>query len=186
MLYPAFVATIRGEYYGTITQDMLDEECYNLACRAIAAFKFPKVSLAYDTFYAIRDTETNTLREVDPTCHPEAIPHAAFYDDAISYAEFEVIIAWMKFYWAENQLSNADNFEDIYTDANIKTYSRANAVDKATTLYKTYKDMAREAENRYSRINWVRRPALGDVNLTEDEYDTKYGAVKETILRHRR
>lgn len=59
----------------------------------------------------------------------------------------------MKFYWAENQLSNADNFEDIYTDANIKTYSRANAVDKATTLYKTYKDMAREAENRYSRIN---------------------------------
>lgn len=93
MLYPAFVATIRGEYYGTITQDMLDEECYNLACRAVAAFKFPKVSLDYETFYAIRDCESNTLKEVDPVRHPEAIPHAGFKDDRVSYAELEVIIA---------------------------------------------------------------------------------------------
>ena len=70
----------------------------------------------------------------------------------------------MKVYWCENQLSNADNFDDIYTDANIKTFSRANLIDKNTNLLKLYKAEAREAENRYSRVNTSRKPSLGDVN----------------------
>jgi hypothetical protein len=120
ILYPSFRATIRGEYYGIITQDDMDEECYHLVCRAISTFKFPKTSLDYETFYAIRH-EDGSLEEVDEDEYPEAIPHGCFNGE-ISYSEVEVLIAWMKVYWYENMLSNSDNYEDLYTDANIKTF----------------------------------------------------------------
>ena len=89
VLFPSFRATIRGEIYGVITQDELDEECFNLARRAIAAFKFPKISTDYETFYAIR--EEDTLLEVDENTEG-AVPHGYFIND-LSYAEIEILIA---------------------------------------------------------------------------------------------
>ena len=160
VLFPSFRATIRGEIYGVITQDELDEECFNLARRAIAAFKFPKISTDYKTFYAIR--EEDTLLEVDENAEG-AVPHGYFIND-LSYAEIEILIAWMKVYWTEMLLSNADNFEDIYTDSNIKTYSRANAVDKNMKLMAQYREYANELEMRYSRVNSQRAPSIGDIN----------------------
>ena len=91
MLYPSFRATIRGEYYGVISEDDIDEECFNIALRAIAAFKFPKISTEYKTFYAIR-TEDGTLEEVDISEYPNAIEHGYFIND-LTYAEIEVLIA---------------------------------------------------------------------------------------------
>nr|DAG15751.1 MAG TPA: hypothetical protein [Caudoviricetes sp.] len=70
----------------------------------------------------------------------------------------------MKVYWVEQLLSNADNFEDIYTDSNIKTYSRANAVDKNTKLMDQYRTYARDLETRYSRVNTSRGASIGDIN----------------------
>ena len=162
VLYPPFRATIRGEYYGIITQEDIDEECFNLAMRAISAFKFPKISTEYKTFYAVRNKD-NELEEVDLKDCPDAIMHGYFIND-LSYAEIEVLIAWMKVYWCENQLSNADNFDDMYTDANIKTYSRANAVDKNMKLMAEYRSYAQELETRYSRVNDSRKPSMGDIN----------------------
>lgn len=161
VLFAPFRATIRGEYYGIVTQDFIDEECYNLALRAISAFKFPKISTEYVTFYAIRN-EDGTLQEVEPNTDG-AIPHGKFVND-LTYAEIEVLIAWMKVYWCENQISNSDNFDDMYTDANIKTYSRANAVDKNMKLMAEYRGYARDLENRYGRINSERKPSMGDIN----------------------
>lgn len=161
VLYPPFLATIRGEYYNIITQDMLDEECYYLACRAISAFKFPKISTQYETFYGIRQ-EDNSIKEVDKD-EDNAIPHGFFLNE-LTYNEIEIIIAWMKVYWCENQISNADNFEDIYTDTNIKTFSRANLIDKTASLLKSYRQDAKELENRYSRVNSLGTAALGDIN----------------------
>ena len=86
------MATIRGEYYGVITQDLLDEEFYHLTCRAIAAFKFPRISTEYETFYAIRSEDGTTLNEVDPERQPESIPHGVFINN-ITPAEVEVILA---------------------------------------------------------------------------------------------
>lgn len=65
------------------------------------------------------------------------------------------------------QISNADNFEELYTDVNIKSYSRANAVEKNTKLMAEYRAHARELENRYSRVNSSRGSSIGDIN--EDE-----------------
>lgn len=161
VLYPPFIATIRGEYYGVITQNDLDEECFYLAQRAVAAFKFPKISTDYTVFYAVRDDEGN-LEQAFP-CDEGAIPHA-YFNEKLTYAEIEILIAWMKVFWCENQISNADNFEDIYTDANIKTYSRANAVDKNMKLMAEYRAYAKDLENRYSRVSVDRKPTIGDIN----------------------
>lgn len=161
VLYPMFRATIRGEYYGVITREDIDEECFNLAVRAVNTFKFPKIPTDYITFYAMR-TSNNELEEVDLEDYPDAIPHAYFKNDLTS-AELDILIAWMKVYWCENQISNADNFEDIYTDTNIKTYSRANAVDKNMKLMAEFRKYAQELETRYSRVrNYT--PTIGGIN----------------------
>ena len=70
----------------------------------------------------------------------------------------------MKVYWCEYQISNADNFEEIYTDSNIKTFSRANAVSQNLKMVQQFRDYARDLEMRYSRVNSNRKPSLGDVN----------------------
>lgn len=142
----------------------MDEECYNLAIRAISAFKFPKISTDYKTFYAIRQ-EDGTLDIVDAS-EEGAIPHGQFVND-LTYSELEVIIAWMKVYWAESLISNSDNFDEMYTDVNIKTFSRANAVDKNLKLMAEYRKYAKDLENRYSRVNDSRKPSLGDVNADD-------------------
>lgn len=176
VLYPQFRATIRGEYYGRISYDAMDEECYYLARRAINAFKFPKISTNYTPIYAIRGEDTRlgvnhdeNSEELILVSNPElecAIPHA-YFNETLTDAEIEIIVAWMKVYWCENQISNADNFEDMYTDANIKTYSRANVVDKNLKLFSTYRDYARDLENRYSRVTSTRKSSIGGINSDE-------------------
>ena len=69
----------------------MDEECFNLARRAVVAFKFPKISTEYKTFYAVRNSD-NELEEVDPKEVPDAIEHGYFIND-LTYAEIEVLIA---------------------------------------------------------------------------------------------
>ena len=171
VLYPSFRSTIRGSYYGIVSEDLIDEECFYLALRAISAFKFPKISTAYEIYYAIRK-DNGELLYTDIDNNPiqadaeGAIPHGRFLNN-LSYAELEIIIAWMKVYWCENQISNADNFDDMYTDVNIKTFSRANAVDKNMKLMAEYRKYARDLENRYSRVTDQQKPSLGDVNSDE-------------------
>ena len=171
VLYPSFRSTIRGSYYGIVSEDLIDEECFYLALRAISAFKFPKISTAYQVYYAIRkddgtlieeDTEGNLITSTTEG----AIPHGRFINN-LSYAEIEIIIAWMKVYWCENQISNSDNFDEMYTDVNIKVYSRANALDKNMKLMAEYRKYARDLENRYSRVTSEQKSSLGDINSDE-------------------
>lgn len=166
ILYPSFMATIRGTLFGVMSPNQFDEMCFNIVCRAISAFKFPKISLDYTVFWGIRDEVTTELIIVDEDT-VGAVPHA-YFNNEVTYNEIEVILAWMKVYWCEYLISRSDNFDDLYTDVNIKTYSRANAVDKNTKLMKEFREYARDLENRYSRVNSLRKAALGDVNSDEE------------------
>jgi hypothetical protein len=83
--------TIRGSYYGVISKDLLDEECYHLACRAIAAFKFPHISLDYTTYYAKTDDNGDIIEVTDDDV--DGIPHAYFNSDEVGYNEVSIIIA---------------------------------------------------------------------------------------------
>lgn len=166
VLYPSFMASIRGTIYGFLSPNVFDEMCYNIARRAISAFKFPKVSLQYTTYWGVKNDETGELYIVDKNT-PGAVPHAYFDSDEVSYNEIEIILAWMKVYWCEYLISRADNFDDMYTDVNIKTFSRANAVEKNTKLMHEFRDYAKDLENRYSRVNSKSHPSIGDVNEYE-------------------
>ena len=164
VLYPSFFSTIRGTLYSTISQDELDEQAFYYARRAISAFKFPKISTQYETFYAIREAD-GSLIEVDDS-ESGAIPHGMFKNE-LTYDEIEIIIAWMKVYWCEELISNADNFTEIYTDSQIKTYSRANMVDKALKMIDNFRDNARRLETNYGRVSASRTPSMGDINSDE-------------------
>lgn len=164
VLYPSFFSTIRGTLYSTISQDELDEQAFYYARRAISAFKFPKISTKYSVFYAIREAD-GSLVEVDDS-DDGAIPHGMF-DNELSYDEIDIIIAWMKVYWCEELISNADNFTEIYTDSQIKTYSRANMVDKALKMLDNFRENARRLETNYGRIGANRTPSMGDINSDE-------------------
>lgn len=168
ILYPSFYSAIRGTIYGHITRDNIDAQCYDLAVKAIATFnqKWPRVSLDYETFYAIRKDENKEVLDLVDEDVEGAIKHGYFLNE-ITQEEIELLVAWMTYYWGKYWLSNADNFSEIYTSSEIKTYSRANAIDKWTKLVQFYRDEVRDLEDRYSRINAERRPSIGDIN-TED------------------
>ena len=83
---------IRGEYYGIITRDQMDEEMFALALKAIDTFKFPKISTDYEIFYAIRDEEDdNILNEADEN-DEGAIQHGQFVNN-LTNAEINILIA---------------------------------------------------------------------------------------------
>lgn len=159
------MATIRGTYYEVITQDELDEELYHIAVRAINTFKFPHVSLDYKTFYAVRSNDDpNELIEVDENL-VGSVPHGYFVNK-ITDKEIAVLLAWMKVYWIEEFMSSSDDFENVYTDSNLKTFSRANLIQQNETRYKDYVLRARETETNYSRTtNYT--PTLGGINSDE-------------------
>lgn len=162
LLYRPMMATIRGSFYGVIDRNELDEELYNIAKRAVNTFKFPRIKTNYTTFKALREEETPEELTIFPSDDADAIPHAVF-EEMLSDKEVEVILAWMKVYWIEMLLSNADDFENTYTDSNIKTFSRANLVQQNTQRYKEFLAQAHEIETRYSRVKDY-SATIGDIN----------------------
>lgn len=54
----------------------------------------------------------------------------------------------------------------MYTDSNITTFSRANALDKYTKLLQNYRDYAKDLESRYYSVK-DGQSTLGDI--TKDE-----------------
>ena len=167
VLYKPMAATIRGSYYGVITQDELDEELFNIAKRAINTFKFPRVKLDYKVFYAVRDDDDEDMLNEVEADNENAVPHGYFINK-ITDKEIEVLLAWMKVYWIERFLSNSDDFENTYTDSTIKTFSRANLVQQNLSRYNQFLAQAHEIETRYSRVNAVGAASIGDINTDQE------------------
>jgi hypothetical protein len=80
-LFPAMLATIRGEKYLLMSESQINDELNQLAFRAIAAFKFPKISLAYN-YEIIPDTEEKRYYFIADT----------------TFEETSILIAWMKYF----------------------------------------------------------------------------------------
>ena len=167
VLYKPMAATIRGSYYGVITQDELDEELFNIAKRAINTFKFPRVKLDYKVFYAVRDDDDEDMLNEVEADNEDAVPHGYFVNK-ITDKEIEGLLAWMKVYWIERFLSNSDDFENTYTDSTSKTFSRANLVQQNLSRYNQFLAQAHEIETRYSRVNAIGTASIGDINTDQE------------------
>lgn len=157
VLYPRFLSSISGDMFAHMSDEAISELCYSLATRAISAFKFPKVSLSYSCTYL--DAKGNIVTKMD-----NWVVQKWYFVNEVGEKEISVLVGWMKAMWMGDLNSNSDNFSELYTDPNIKTYSRANAIDKNIKLYQTFIREARNLEHDYSRVSKDGKPALGEVN----------------------
>lgn len=135
VLYPEVVAAIRGERYLIMSDKQIADELLSLTKRAINTFKFPDIDLSYDF-------ETTTS---------EIYPSRYYFKNAVTDDEFNVLIAWVKYYWADYMVSNSDNFQNIYFDKNINSYSPGNVLHNYVAAKTQYLEEARTLEANYYR-----------------------------------
>lgn len=149
-LYPLFLKTVSSCTYVSFTDAELENELSGLARRAIARFKFPKVSLEY---------------EFDPELDAEGMVKGYYFVEEPRMLEMNVILAWMKVYWLEFQLSKERNYENVYADKNVTAFSSGNLISSMEKAYSTLRDEARKCEEDYGRISLDGKPAIGNINV---------------------
>lgn len=137
--------TLRSNTFSELTDQEIDESLDMLLLRAIADFRFPQIPLTY--------TKVNVDNE----------EVYAFTED-ITQREINVLLSLMKLYWLEYQLDNENNFEDLYYDRDVRTFSRANMMKTLNDRYRDAKRDVKIAQYNYSRVNTQGAPALGDIN----------------------
>ena len=89
-LFPLFLSSLSSCTLAAYSDEELNSELNNFAIRAIARFRFPRVSLEWDT---------------------GADNVNSFVSNQITHKEIDVIIAWMKVLWLEYQLSKTMNYK---------------------------------------------------------------------------
>ncbi len=152
-IFPQFLNKIDSDTLSLLTNEILQDQLDLVAKEAIADFKFPKYSIAYD---------------FDETINPlTTVPYGYYFtelDGPLSQKEYNVIVAHMKKHWVENQISQERLFQNAYYDKDIRLHSPGNTLDKLDKLYKTFINVALKAERDYSRVNSIGTSTWGDVN----------------------
>ena len=96
-LFPQFLQAKDSCTLSSLSNIEIQYELNNLALRAIADFKFPKISLLYD---------------YDETINPETeVAYGYYFLEIITQKEINVILARMKQYWIEYQVSQERMFQ---------------------------------------------------------------------------
>lgn len=153
-LFPQFLSSIDSCTIAEYTDYDIQSELNKLAIRAIADFKFPRISLDYTW----DDTENTDITD---------IAKGYYFDessDSVTQKEYNVILARMKQYWIEFQISAERNFQNVYYDRDIRLHSPGNTLDKLDKMYKTFTKQADKAEYNYYRVNSSGTPKWGDIN----------------------
>jgi len=74
----------------------------------------------------------------------------------------------MKKYWLEQQLDSERNFEMLYYDKDVRTFSRGNIMQQLRTRYEDAKFAAEQAQFDYGRVDTaLGTAAVGTVNDAE-------------------
>lgn len=144
LLFPLFLSTLSSCTLASYTDEELEQALNQLAVRAIARFRFPRVKLDY----AIDDSGQGS------------------FVNELSMAEIEVIVCWMKVLWLELQLSKERNYENLYADKDVKAFSSGNLIASIVKALDTFTAQARKTEEFYYRSN-NGVPTIGDVNTDE-------------------
>lgn len=61
-------------------------------------------------------------------------------------------------------VSNADNFNNLYYDAAIRTYSPGNTLNNFLKAVEQYRNLAKELESSYYRADETYTPLIGGVD----------------------
>lgn len=143
-LYSQFLSTVRSYTLSELSDYEIQAELFNLANRAIANFKFPKIKLDYQF------NETEQIHE--------------FVND-ITQKELNVLLAHMKVAWIEEQISREEKFANQYYDSNVRTFSMGAMLAQLNRMNENFVEAARRAEYDYSRVATDGRPRIGDINV---------------------
>lgn len=155
-LFPLFLSSLSSCTLASYTDQELQNELDILAKRSIARFKFPKINLKYAYDGEIADMSLPIV---------ERSTKGYYFIEEIGYREIEVILAWMKVYWLEYQLSKERNYENLYADKDVKAFSSGNLISAIEKAYNTMVATARKVEEDYGRVAADGKPAIGDVNV---------------------
>ena len=150
-LFPQFLQSLDSCTISEYSNFEIQNQISMLAIRAIADFKFPKVSLEYSF-----DETINAATAIAKGYY--------FLSNDVSQKEYNVIVARMKQYWVEFQLSQERLFYNAYYDKDIRLHSPGNTIHNLDKLFKTFKGLADKAEYNYYRVNAYGRPTWGDIN----------------------
>ena len=139
-IFPQFLDEVKDCTYNDMDDIDLTTTLNGMLIKAIQDFKFCKVSLAYenDTAYDPLDNEAYGYY---------------FVDEGIGDAEIRVLLALMKVYWIEGQISFDQNFKNPFFDKDIKGYSPGNLLTAMRGMLQEFKDEARKVKFDYNRIN---------------------------------
>lgn len=150
-LYPQFLQSVNSCTLSDFTNFEIQNQLGYLAIRAVNDFKFPKISLAY---------------EFDEAINPNTEIAYGYYfiDSTVGQKEFNVILARMKQYWIEFQISQERLFANAYYDADIRLHSPGNTIDKLIKMFTTFRSVADKIEYDYGRVGNTGLPVLGDIN----------------------
>jgi len=150
-LYPQFLQSVDSCTLSDLTSYEIQSELAGLAVRAVNDFKFPLYSLSY-----LNDALTN----------PDTGLAYGYYfvSDSVGQKEFNVILARMKQYWIEFQISQERMFANAYYDKDIRLHSPGNTIDKLIKMLTTFKAMDNKAECDYGRQTDVGDPSIGEIN----------------------
>ena len=143
-LFPLFLSTLSSCTLASYTDEELRDELNNFAMRAIARFRFPRVSLEY----VIGENGDGS------------------FVNEITMNEIEVIVCWMKVLWLEYQLSKERNYENLYADKDVKAFSSGNLIASIVKALDTFTTQARKIEEFYYRSDRG-TPTIGGVNSDE-------------------
>lgn len=150
ILYPQFLKGIDSCTLSDLTSYEIQDEIGNLAIRAISDFRFPRVSLEYS---------------YDSDLNPDtSIPLGYYFKEEVTQKEYNVILARMKQYWIEYQISQERLFANAYFDSEIRLHSPGNTIDKLIKLYDTFKKVADDSEYNYYREDRG-VPLIGGINV---------------------
>lgn len=138
VLFPDVLRLMRGERYLVMDERQIADELITLAKQAINNFLFPNVSLEY----SYEEDEKSLV-----------FPRRYYFINDPTDKEFAIIIAWMNYFWCKLIVANADNFNNIYFDSNIKSFSPGNILHNYRLMQDTYRDEARRLESRYYRAD---------------------------------
>lgn len=151
VLFPTFLDAIRDCTYVEMEDVDLTTTLTNITKSAIEDFHFPKCSLAY-----AEDTSRDPI-------DGEAYGYY-FTDENIGEAEYKILIAYMKVYWVEAQITWDNNFKNPYYDKDIKGYSPANMLKAMQSMLELFITRAKNASYDYGRIDKNGFVAWGQIN----------------------
>lgn len=143
VLFPLFLSSLSSCTLASYTDDELNRELNNLAIRAIARFRFPRISLQW-----VSDENG----------------YNSFINTEVSIKEIDVIVSWMKVFWLEYQLSKERNYENLYADKDVKAFSSGNLISSIVKALNEMTLQARKAEEFYYRADNDGNATIGDVN----------------------